>query len=199
MAVSDASLKVQAMEDALDRSRSTTAAADDPNKGKFFGPMLFAINDELRRADGAGAKTVRSVTLVAVKQTPDPPASKEANWDPIQPTYPVSRPAAQKPPDAKIFPDGVISMRPDKDGNMKLTLQSTYPLIRLVSAKLRLRKDGKDLPELPPIALDSPTLIDIDLRGLPPGKYQLALFWQTKQHTDDTEDGRKVVDIVIRP
>jgi hypothetical protein len=176
IAVSDATLKLQALEAALNRIRS---AADNPNEGKFFGPMLFAINDELR-ADAPGTKSIRSVGLTAVKQTP---AATETGWDPIQPSYPVTRPQAPKPPSVKLYPDGVVSIRPDKDGNVRLLLQATYPLVSLVKAKLRFRKtDGTELA----------------LRGVPPGTYQLALFWRTKPPADAADaDGQKVVDIVV--
>jgi len=65
------------------------AFVDGQPQGMVFGPMLFAINEELRISPQK--KVVPFLEIVTAEQHTDPPTPK-ANWNPPQPQYPVKWP-----------------------------------------------------------------------------------------------------------
>lgn len=198
VALNDAVLKLQASQATLDRLRrgagsKTGASADKPDTKGTFGPILFAVRDELQTAD---EKTTPFLSLVAVQQK----FPKGEGKDSTQPTYDVKRADPLKQAEVRIFPQGLTTVRPDKDGNRRLTLQVSTPLYNLIPKENSLfsKSDKKPAASQPSIALDSPTLIDVDLGNIEPGLYELHLFWQVKKHPADNDaDGNAVVDIRI--
>lgn len=191
--LNDATLKLQAAQASLDRVRGAAKIAAQPEgdewksaaqpeggkaKGKtakgerIYGPMLFAIREELRQADSG---IVPFLQVVAVEQKVQP---VEEGWNAQQPMYPITRPPAPDSVDVRIFPEGLKTISPDKDGHMQLLLQASSPLVKLVTSELLFHSVDKTPRPLPPIALESPTIISVDLRNYGPGDYILHLAWQ---------------------
>lgn len=159
--------------------------------GKVFGPKLFAIREEIRMA---GDKPSPYLQIVTVEQQADSPPK---DWDSSQPKYPVKWPDEPKPPNVRIFPEGMNSV-PDQNNNRWLTLQSSVPLVALVAKETIFKKDGNKLPAPPPITLTPPTLININLEGFSGGNYTLDLAYQTRAHEKpDEKDGITPVNIKI--
>jgi hypothetical protein len=200
IAVNDAVLKLQAAEGSLGKLKGGLVTKADPAgdtpKEKTFGPILFAVREELQTS---GKTPTPFLSLVAVNQKFDP-ASVQSKTpsnpaDSEQPAYEVKRPETAEAAEIRIFPRGKVTVRPDKDGMRRLILQVSSPIYQLVAEKNRL--DGLDqkpvIPQ-PPIALDSPTLIDVDLSEIKPGDYTLFVYWQVKKNGGN---GQATVDIRI--
>lgn len=195
-AVSDGALKLQALKNALAKIRGGLAVADKPSPvNTVFGPKLFAIQEQVL------ANNQTRLKIVTVKQT-----NLEENWNENQPKYQVTRPPAP-PPDktVELFPKGIKSVHPDKDGNMLLTLQLSKPISNIISKSANGKpktyiKNSRTQEQFDvPVALDAPTLITVDLKSLKnkPGAYTLTLAVQIKQSDSKEEDASPIVDIVI--
>lgn len=201
-AVSDATLKLQATKDALGKARSGLAVADRPKPDNaVFGPKLFAIQEQVLTNNQTRMK------IIVVNQT-------NTEWDAnaalsAQPKYQVARPPVPPPDkDVDLFPKGVKSVHPDKAGNMLLTLQPSKPIFSIIYKStsgtsktfIRDNQTNQNIDDIP-VALDSPTVITVDLKRLKdkPGRYTLNVAMQIQKSESTEEDTTKTVEIVILP
>ncbi len=179
-------------------NRQLLVAKENRNKliGLVFGPKLFAIREEIRMtADRSSTTPYLEVKTVEQKRNPS-----EMEWNPLQPMYPVKWPDPPKPPQVRIFPEGVKSVSKDDKGNRRLTLQSSAPLFEYVQEKTCLVRgfvetppaNSADCMPLPPIALDSPTVFDLDLESLDVGDYTLILAYRTRKPSNTNGEAEKI-------
>lgn len=132
-----------------------------PGETQVLGPILYAVNERVDKNNRP------LVILQATGGRPDLPNELQPSY----PTVPLPKSEAKEP---DFFPKGVEGIHPDKDGNMQLLIVSSGPVSSIQTNLSKLEGPKKDLP---PISIETPTTIRVDLRGYDAGDYNLQLWF----------------------